>query len=288
MIEHVGESADDRRVRHDQCWQTEAVNATERYQRDGAVVLRGVLTAAEVDMLRRSIDEVVARPSPRAKVASAPDDPGFFLEDFCTWREHPGFETVIRTSRLAELAGELMGSTSVRMYHDHVLVKEPGTRQRTPWHQDQPYYDVEGRQNVSFWIPVDPVAKADCLEVIAGTHLGPWLMPRSFLDQRARWFPEGSLDEMPDFDERRDRLEVVSAELNPGDCIAFHMLSVHGAPGVSGPNRRRVFSLRLLGDDMVHAPREWVTSPDMNAVFDGPDPRVAGRALAGEWFPRLA
>ena len=88
--------------------------------------------------------------------------------------------------------------------------------------------------------------------------------------------------------ERRDRLEVVSAELSPGDCIAFHMLSVHGAPGVSGPNRRRVFSLRLLGDDMVHAPREWVTSPDMNAVFDGPDPRVAGRALAGEWFPRLA
>jgi ectoine hydroxylase-related dioxygenase (phytanoyl-CoA dioxygenase family) len=257
------------------------------YQRDGVVVLRDVLTPREVERLRDGIDAVVARPSPRAKVASAPDDPGFFLEDFCTWREQPGFEDVILHSRLAAIAADLMGSTTVTMYHDHVLVKEPLTRQRTPWHQDQPYYDVEGVQNVSFWIPVDPVNVADCLEVIAGSHRGPWLMPRSFLDQQASWFPEGSLTEMPNFDDERGRHTIVSADLRPGDCIAFHMLAVHGAPGVSGKNRRRVFSLRLLGDDMVFAPRDWTTSPDMNAVFEGPDERVAGRALSGAWFPRL-
>jgi ectoine hydroxylase-related dioxygenase (phytanoyl-CoA dioxygenase family) len=52
-----------------------------------------------------------------------------------------------------------MRSRSVRLYHDHMLTKEPGTRARTPWHQDQPYYNVDGRQNVSFWIPVDPVRR---------------------------------------------------------------------------------------------------------------------------------
>ena len=263
------------------------MSAAAEYQRDGVVVLRDVLTPDEVNSLRVGIDEVVARPSPRAKVASAPDDPGFFIEDFSTWREHPTFESVIRTSRLAEVAADLMGSRTVTMYHDHILVKEPGTRQRTPWHQDQPYYDVEGKQNVSFWIPVDPVSREDCLEVIAGTHRGPWLMPRSFLDQQAKWFPEGSLTEMPDYEVERDRHTIVTADLRPGDCIAFHMLAVHGAPGVSGANRRRVFSLRLLGDDMVFAPREWVTSPDMNAVFDGTDDRVAGEPLTGDWFPRL-
>ena len=263
------------------------MSAAADYRRDGVVVLRDVLTPDEVDRLRAGIDEVVASPSPRAKVASAPDDPGFFIEDFCTWRERSTFESVIRTSRLAEVAADLMGSRTVTMYHDHILVKEPGTRQRTPWHQDQPYYDVEGKQNVSFWIPVDPVSREDCLEVIAGTHHGPWLMPRSFLDQQAKWFPEGSLTEMPDYEAERDRHTIVTADLRPGDCIAFHMLAVHGAPGVSGTNRRRVFSLRLLGDDMVFAPREWVTSPDMNAVFDGPDDRVAGEPLTGDWFPRL-
>lgn len=263
------------------------VTAASDYRRDGVVVLRNVLSTSEVDLLRQGIDEVVASPSPRAKVASAPDDPGFFIEDFCTWRDRPSFERVIRDSSLASVAAALMDSRTVTMFHDHVLVKEPGTRQRTPWHQDQPYYDVEGTQNVSFWIPVDPVSREDCLEVVVGTHRGPWLMPRSFLDHRAKWFPEGSLAEMPDYEAHRDSLEIVTADLQPGDCIAFHMLAVHGAPGVAGSNRRRVFSLRLLGDDMVFAPRDWTTSPDMTAVFDGPDSRRPGEPLTGEWFPRL-
>ena len=68
-----------------------------------------------------------------------------------------------------------------------ILVKEPNTRQRTPWHQDQPYYNIEGSQNVSMWIPVDPVAREATLEFVAGSHLGPWLMPRTFMDQQAKW-----------------------------------------------------------------------------------------------------
>ena len=79
-----------------------------------------------------------------------------------------------------------MATPQVRFYHDHVLVKEGGTRQRTPWHQDQPYYNVDGR-GVSAWIPVDPVPEDGCLELVAGTHRGPWLMPRTFLKKEARW-----------------------------------------------------------------------------------------------------
>ena len=257
----------------------------DTYARDGVAVLRGVISSEEIDLLRRGIDDVVARPSPRAKVASSPDDPGFFIEDFCTWRDRPEFAEFLRRTDLSEIAASLTGSSSTTMYHDHVLVKTAGTRQRTPWHQDQPYYDVEGRQNVSFWIPVDPVPVETSLECIAGSHLGPWLMPRSFLDGRAKWFPEGSLEEIPSYADDDPRIRRF--ELEPGDCIAFHMLTVHGAPGVNGPNDRRVFSLRVLGDDMVHAPRDWVTSPEMRLVFADSDPRTPGEPLSGEWFPRL-
>jgi ectoine hydroxylase-related dioxygenase (phytanoyl-CoA dioxygenase family) len=265
-----------------------AMSLKDEFARDGAIVLRGVVSPHELSLLTTGIDEVVRHPSPRAKVASTPDDPGFFIEDFSTWRDHPEFAEFVMHTKLSKIAAELTGSSTIRMYHDHVLVKEPGTRQRTPWHQDQPYYDVEGQQNVSFWIPVDPVAQKDCLELIAGTHRGPWLMPRSFLDDQAKWFPEGSLTEMPDFENHRDDYRIVSWDLEPGDAIAFHMLTVHGAPGVSGTNRRRVFSLRVLGDDMVYAPRNWVTSPDMRAVMSAEeDQRVAGESLRGEWFPQL-
>ena len=93
-----------------------------------------------------------------------------------------------------------MQSRTARLYHDHLLVKEAGTRQPTPWHQDQPYYNVGGRQNVSFWIPVDPVPLASTLRFVAGSHDGTWYMPRTFRDQQAKWFPEGTLAELPPID----------------------------------------------------------------------------------------
>ncbi len=69
-----------------------------------------------------------------------------------------------------------MATPQLRFYHDHVLVKEAVSAQRTPWHQDQPYYNVDGH-GVSAWIAVDPVPEGGSLELLAGSHCGPWLMP---------------------------------------------------------------------------------------------------------------
>ena len=259
----------------------------DEYGEHGVVVLRGILSSASVDLLRRGIDAVIDKPSPRAKVASAADDPGLFLEDFCTWRDHPEFRAFLDRGELVHPARRLMRSRTVRLYHDHVLVKEAGTRQRTPWHQDQPYYDVDGAQNVSFWIPVDPVPREASLLVWRGSHRGPWFTPRSFLDKQARWFPEGRLAELPDIDARPGDFDIVSFDVLPGDAVAFHMAAVHAAPGFPGPGRRRVFSLRVLGDDMVFAPRPWTCSPDFVSILGDDDGRVAGRALTGDWFPLL-
>jgi ectoine hydroxylase-related dioxygenase (phytanoyl-CoA dioxygenase family) len=71
--------------------------------------------------------------------------PGAFTEVFCRWREIPGIEQLARHSRVPAVAAALMATPLVRLYHDHVLVKEHRTRQRTPWHQDQPCYNVDGR-----------------------------------------------------------------------------------------------------------------------------------------------
>ncbi|MEZ5114953.1 MAG: phytanoyl-CoA dioxygenase family protein [Candidatus Nanopelagicales bacterium] len=252
------------------------------YARDGAVVVRGAFTAAEVDLVRSGIDRVLAEPGPMFLVASEADDPGRFAEDFCRWQDVPEYEEFARTSPAAGIAGRLMGSTTVRLHHDHTLVKEPGTVQRTPWHQDQPYYDVEGRQNCSMWMPVDPVPRESSLEFVAGSHLGPWLMPRTFRDQQARWFPEGTLAELPDVEADRDAFPILGWALEPGDAVFFHMLALHAAAG-SG-TRRRAFSLRFLGDDATHAPRPWRTSPQ----FDGlAETLPAGAPFDDARFPLL-
>jgi ectoine hydroxylase-related dioxygenase (phytanoyl-CoA dioxygenase family) len=254
------------------------------YLEQGAICIRGLLNAAEIDTLRAGIEANLAALSPRAIIASTRDDPGRFVEDFCNWRDNAHYRRVIYESALAATAARLMQSKSARLHHDHMLTKESGTRQPTPWHQDQPYYNVVGRQNVSFWIPVDPVNRESTLEFVAGSHRGPWLMPRSFMDAQAKWFPEGMLAELPDVEARRASLPIVGWALEPGDAVCFHMLTLHAARGVTGSQRRRVFSVRFLGDDIRHAPRPWRTSPH----FPGLDAELpAGAPMHHDLFPLL-
>ena len=238
------------------------------FRRDGAVCVRSAFSREEVALVERGIERNLASPSSRAIVASRPDDPGYFIEDFCNWQVIPEYQEFIRRSPAAALAGRLMGSERVRLFHDHLLVKEPSTRQRTPWHQDQPYYNIDGRQNCSMWLPVDPVDRETTVEFVAGSHLGPWLMPRTFMDHQAKWFPEGSLAELPDVEANRQAFTILAWELEPGDAVFFHMLALHCAGAVGGTRRRRALSLRFLGDDVTHAPRAWRTSPDFPGLAD--------------------
>jgi ectoine hydroxylase-related dioxygenase (phytanoyl-CoA dioxygenase family) len=234
----------------------------EAFRRDGAVCVRNVFSEDEIALLREGIERNLAAPSERAKVASRPDDPGWFFEDFCNWQSNDAYGRFIEESAAPAVAGALMGCETVRLHHDHVLVKEPNTRQRTPWHQDQPYYNIAGSDNVSMWIPVDPVARESTLEFVAGSQRGPWLMPRTFMENEAKWFPEGSLADLPDIEANRDAYPILGWALEPGDMVCFNMLTLHASGGVGGKARRRAFSIRFIGDDIRHAPRPWRTSPE--------------------------
>ena len=229
--------------------------------------MRGLFESHQVEAAAAAIDEANASPSWRA-VSTPEEQPGRFFEDFCRWSTSPRLAAIALSERIAETAGALMNSTTVRLHHDHVLIKEPGTTMRTPWHQDQPYYNLDGTQTVSFWIPVDPVPADASLEVIAGSHLGPWLMPRTFIDKQAKWFADGTLADVPEIEADRAAFDIRSFDMQPGDAVVFNMLSLHGAAGFIGPGRRRVLSLRYIGDDVRHAPRPWTTSPEFPGLAD--------------------
>lgn len=258
--------------------------AIDSFHEQGATVVRGLFTVEEIATIERGIEKNLADPSPMFKVASRPDDPGRFVEDFCNWNRIDEYRSIAFESKAADVARQLMGGSSVRLFHDHMLVKEPGTKAETPWHQDQPYYNVDGDLNCSMWAPVDPVALESTLEFNAGSHKRGWLMPRTFMDNQAKWFHEGSMSEIPQIEADRDAFEILGWELQPGDAVFFHMLTTHHSYGVQGVTRRRAFSLRFLGDDMVHAPRNWVTSPN----FDGLNLEIpAGAPMEHELFPVL-
>jgi ectoine hydroxylase-related dioxygenase (phytanoyl-CoA dioxygenase family) len=98
----------------------------------------------------------------------------------------------------------------------------------------------------------------------------------------AKWFPEGSLEELPDIDANRDAFRMLGWALEPGDAVFFHMLTLHAAGDAT--RRRRAFSIRFLGDDAVHAARPWKTSPDFPGLADE---LAAGAEFDHPLFPLL-
>ncbi len=248
------------------------------YQRDGVVLVKG-LWADWVAMLRAGVARNMAAPTSQMATLK-PGEAGGFFDDYCNWNRIPEFAAVIRQSGAAEVAARLMQSDRVQLFHDHVLVKEPGTAKPTPWHTDGPYYFVEGRQVVSFWSPLDPVREAS-LRCVAGSHLWPKdVLPTRWVSQ-ADFYPDAG-DYMAVPDPEAEGMVIREWEMAPGDAVAFHFRTLHGARGNLAATRRRAFSLRLVGEDARYVDRPGPTSPP----FPGHGMR-AGERLREDWFPVL-
>jgi len=249
----------------------------DAYQRDGVVLVKG-LFADHVDALRAGVEENMAAPGPYAAENLKAGEGGRFFDDYCNWTRIAAFADVIEKSPAKEVAADLMGSARVQMFHDHVLVKEPGTSKPTPWHSDGPYYFVGGQQNVSFWSPLDPVTDAS-LRCVAGSH--KWakpVLPTRWLSETGFYPNDDEYMAVPDPD--AEGMDVREWTMEPGDAVAFNYNTLHGARGNTATTRRRAFSLRLLGDDARYVARPGPTSPP----FPGHD-MEPGQRLREDWFP---
>jgi len=249
----------------------------DTYQRDGVVLIKG-LFADHVETLRAGIERNMNEPGPYAAENLKQGEAGRFFDDYCNWQRIPEFTQVIEQSSVAEVAADLMQSETVQVFHDHVLVKEPGTSKPTPWHQDAPYYFVEGQQTVSFWSPVDPVREAS-LRCVKGSHL--WekpVLPTKWLSEEDFYPDPDAYMPVPDPD--AEAMDIVEWEMEPGDAVAFNYGTLHGARGNDTGARRRAFSLRLVGDDARYVARPGRTSPP----FPGHQ-MVPGQRLREDWFP---
>ena len=228
--------------------------AVAAFARDGVACLRSVLTPPRWRSRPPRSTRCWPGPGRWPRWPVRPVIPGAFTEDFCRWREIGEIERLARHSRVPALAAALMATPRVRFYHDHVL-REGGRDPAAHAVAPGPAVLQRGRPGRQRVDPGGPGARGRLPGAsVAGTHRGPWLMPRTFLKKEARWFPEGSLAELPDIDADPAGFDIRRFGLRPGDAIFFDFLTVHGAPGFPRPGRRRILSLRYLSADVRHAP----------------------------------
>jgi ectoine hydroxylase-related dioxygenase (phytanoyl-CoA dioxygenase family) len=221
----------------------------DRYEEDGVVCLKGMFDPGWIDLLELAVDEAMRHRGRFGESYTKPGNPGLFFGDLDMWQRLDRFKRFVFESPAAAIAARIMRASRVNFFYDQLLVKEPGTIERTPWHQDQPYWAVSGRQVCSIWLPLDPVAKENGVEYVRGSHR--WqrtFLPYHFTDGSP--YRERALERMPDIEADRAGYDIVRFDMEPGDCLVFQAMIVHGAPGNAAlDRRRRALATRWTGDD---------------------------------------
>jgi hypothetical protein len=121
----------------------------DSYQRDGVTLIQG-LFRDHVEILRRGVETNMVEPGVYESENLRAGEDGRFFDDYCNWQRIPEFEAVVRTSPAAEVASDLMQSNSVQVFHDHVLVKNQGLRNRPLGIRTHPIISLKaGRRSAS-------------------------------------------------------------------------------------------------------------------------------------------
>ncbi len=255
----------------------------EAYQEDGALCLRGVFSSAEVGVLQEAVEVELQNPGRYTKEFTKPGEARFVGAIFVS-SYNKAIREVLINSALGEIAGRLMGARQTRFFFDHMLVKEPGASKPTPWHQDAPYFAMDGLDCCGIWIALDAVSlDTGAVEYLKGTHKdGCMYAPRSFA--AGQKYGHG-LQEVPNIDANRDKYEIASWNMAPGDCSIHHVRTLHGAPGNVTNSRRRGLATRWIGDDAVFGLRSGIPD-DMTMAFEDLAPNLRpGDSFDHPMFP---
>lgn len=185
------------------------------------------------------------------------------------------------TGLIPEVAAAFLDSEKVNFFGDQIFVKEPGTRERTAFHQDATYFEIEGDQCCVLWIPVDPTnLETGTMQYVRGTHRsGHAYKPNVFVSQTPLPGAEG--EQLPDIEANADDFDIVHFETEPGDVIVHHYKTVHGTSGnASRYQVRRAVSLRYCGDDI-----RWKSRPYAPPQLHLKKRLADGDPLSGQDFP---
>ena len=247
------------------------------FRADGVVMLSGMFGTEWLDLLRAGLDRHLENPTSRSRIWDRDEAGRTMFWDSMAWHEVPEYQRFVFESPAAEIAGTLLGSQKINFFFDAVFLRSAGSQFETPWHQDEPYWSVDGHDTCTVWMPLAPVKAANALAFVPGSHRGTKVFDqydfgslnpdgKTNVDQSD--FSAIAEADIPDIDADRSAFGVVSWDMQPGDCVVFNSRILHGGSGMLDDDTNLpVFTSKWLGDDVTIAFRDEGMDPDFSEVM---------------------
>jgi ectoine hydroxylase-related dioxygenase (phytanoyl-CoA dioxygenase family) len=211
-----------------------------QYRRDGHILLRGVISEEELEYFRPLIMRVADDASRARQIGARLGDAGMLFREITNvWRLNEAIQELVFAKRLARIAAELMGVRGVRLYHDAVLIKDPGGKP-TPWHKDHYYWPLATHHTIKMWMALTDIPRErGAMRFATGSHHGGA-------------FPEipisPSSQELFDRIIHDHRIPVASYTLRAGDATFHSGEILHSTLENSGTGRREVLAICYYED----------------------------------------
>lgn len=250
------------------------VDLQRAFDRDGYVIIRGLIQPDECERLERSINA----DGGIVEHAYGRDDGMGRRTRLALWN-NPGNDVtgmMARIPRVRETMTTLLGG-DVYHYHSKLMMKDAHTGGAHLWHQDFGYWQHNGCLYPNMgtcFITLDRMdAENAGLKVLRGSHKLGLLQHTQTAGQA-----EADLRRMGWAEE--SGLERVQLEMEPGDACFFHCLTLHSSGQNHSDRRRWCFLVafnRVDNNPMIehHHPRYTPLEPaDDDAIRDPATPLV--------------
>ena len=219
-----------------------------RFDRDGYVVVPGLLGGDEVERFGAAVDAAVAvrTEGDERTLAEKTRYEQSFQQCINLWEDCPEVRPLTFHPAIAAAAAELLGVDSVRLWHDQALYKEACGRRTDP-HQDHPYWPITEVATITAWVPLMDVPESSgAMGYVPGSH-------RFGVRQFADIFKGEGFDlaEGPE----AQGVPPVFVPVRAGDVAFHHGLTIHLAGANDSAATRRAHTAIFFADGSTRAER---------------------------------
>ena len=199
-----------------------------QFQKDGFLLLRNFAPTSLCSAILEAAHEEIAEKKPpiesEEEYLGVPQGANVTLRRLRqVYQRHPVFQEWMHYDPMRPVLEQVLGEKPILTlaHHNSIMTKMPEKSTETCWHQDIRYWRFENSNLVSVWLALgEERMENGVLEFIPGSHKLN-LKPEQF--DAKTCFSDTLKENQPIIAQK------VHFDLNPGDVVLFHALTLHHA-----------------------------------------------------------